>query len=117
MIELKNNNERINKAFARFLFNDGTASQSEIILSNKYQTLEIPIPKPEVIKYALLPRPYPTFLPYWFSTDQLKIIPKGWQANNEKLKLESIQMAIPLPETGTELNDGIKIKQIIIKQK
>jgi hypothetical protein len=110
MIELKNYNERINKVFARFLFNDGSASLSEIILSNKYQTLEIPIPKPEVIKYALLPRPYPTFLPYWFTTDQLK-------NQNEKLKLESIQIAIPLPETGTELNDGIKIKQIIIKKK
>jgi len=57
-----------------------------------------------------LPRTYPTFLPYWFTTDQLK-------NQNEKLKLESIQIAIPLPETGTELNDGIKIKQIIIKKK
>lgn len=117
MIELKNYNERINKVFVRFLFNDGSASQSEIILSNKYQTLEIPIPKPEVIKYALLPRPYPTFLPYWFSTEQLKSTPMGLQANNDKLKLESIQIAIPLPETGTELNDGIKIKQVIIKHK
>ncbi|MBK7228519.1 MAG: cellulase family glycosylhydrolase [Ignavibacteriales bacterium] len=110
MIELKNNNDKIKKVLIRFLFNDGTASQKEIKLTNNYQLLEFAIPEPENIQYALLPRPYPTFLPYLFTTSQL-------ENHNEKLKLESIQIAIPLPETGTELNDGIKIKQIIIKQK
>lgn len=105
LIELKNNNEKISKILVRFLFNDGTASQSEIKLSNNYQTFEIPIPKPEEMQYALLPRPYPTFLPYWFSTSQLKMI-------NEKLKLESIQIAIPFPEDDGSPIDGIKIKQI-----
>ncbi len=110
MIELKNNNDKIKKVLIRFLFNDGTESQKEIKLTNNYWLLEFAIPEPENIQYALLPRPYPTFLPYLFTTSQL-------ENHNEKLRLESIQIAIPLPETGTELNDGIKIKQIIIKQK
>lgn len=110
MIELKNINEKVNKILVRYLFNNGTASQKEIKLTNNYQSLEFAIPEPENIQYALLPRPYPTFLPYLFTTSQL-------ENHNEKLRLESIQIAIPLPETGTELNDGIKIKQIIIKQK
>jgi hypothetical protein len=108
-IEAKNENDKIKNISVRFLFNDGTASQKELKLSNNYQTFEILIPKPEEMQYALLPRPYPIFLPYWFSTSQLKI-------KNEKLKLESIQIAIPLLDLGTEINSGIKIKQIKYKR-
>ena len=108
-IEAKNENDKIKNISVRFLFNDGTASQKELKLSNNYQIFEISIPKPEEMQYALLPRPYPTFLPYWFSTQQLKI-------KNEKLKLESIQIAIPLSQAEVELKDGIKIKQIKYKR-
>lgn len=108
-IEAKNENDKIKNISVRLLFNDGTASQKELKLSNNYQTFEILIPKPEEMQYALLPRPYPTFLPYWFSTLQLK-------NKNEKLKLESIQIAIPLLDLGTEINGGIKIKQIKYKR-
>ncbi|MFZ1517926.1 MAG: hypothetical protein WAU11_04085 [Ignavibacteriaceae bacterium] len=104
-IEAKNENDKNKNILVRFLFNDGTASQKEIKLSNNYQTFEISIPKPEEMQYALLPRPYPTFLPYWFSTSQLKM-------KNEKLKLESIQIVIPFPEDDGSPIDGIKIKQI-----
>jgi hypothetical protein len=108
-IEIKNENDKIKNISVKFLFNDGTASQKELKLSNNYQTFEISIPKPEEMQYALLPRPYPTFLPYWFSTSQLKM-------KNERLKIESIQIAIPLSQAEDELKDGIKIKQIKYKR-
>ena len=76
-------------------------------LESDYKNLVVPISQSEKFKYALLPRPYPTFLPYWFeSAPQTNEIDKN-------LKLESIQIALPLPEPGKELNSyGIKLKKI-----
>jgi hypothetical protein len=59
------------------------------------------------MKYALLPRPYPVFLPYWFES-----IPQ----KNKKMntRLESIQLAIPLDNSNKEdLSEyGINLKKI-----
>jgi len=106
-VEIKNINNRIKSLPVRFLFNDGSASSTEIILTNNYQTYELAIPEPDNTKYALLPRPYPTFLSYWFLSN-------GVKPNSKKLKLESIQFAIPLDKIDVNLNDGIKIKPIKI---
>jgi hypothetical protein len=89
------------------LFNNSSGFEREIKLETDYEKIVVPISKPEKLKYALLPRPYPTFLPYWFeSVPQINTIQKN-------LKLGSIQIALPLPEPGKELkNYGIKLKKI-----
>lgn len=105
----KNGNDKIKTILIRCIFNNGTASQTEISLQNEYKNIVIPFAEPNDMQYALLPRPYPTFLPYWFSTSQLK-------NTNELIRLESIQIAIPLSGEESNIHDVIKIKQIKYKQ-
>lgn len=103
--EIKNINEKIKSLQIRFLFSNGSTSSTEVSLTSSYREYQLAIPKPDDSKYALLPRPYPLFQPYWFSGELLK-------SGTEKLKLESIQIAIPLNNHDINLNDGIKIKKI-----
>ena len=107
--QVKNNNDKIKSLIIRFLFNNGTASQQVIALQNEYKNVVVPIEKPEAMQYALLPRPYPTFLPYWFSTSSLDNVDKI-------IKLESVQIAIPLLGDDVNVQDVIKIKQIKYNQ-
>ena len=105
--EVKKTSEGSDSILVRMLFNNSSGFEREIKLETDYKKIVVPISKPEKLKYALLPRPYPTFLPYWFeSVPQINTIQKN-------LKLESIQIALPLPEPGKELNNyGIKLKKI-----
>jgi hypothetical protein len=107
----------------RCIFNDGTGFDRNVAIKNEYEKILIPLSEPEQMKYALLPRPYPVFLPYWFES-----IPQ--KNKNINTRLESIQLAIPLdnppsspPETssGQALSEGgetggllygIKLKKI-----
>lgn len=102
-LQLKNTNNKIKKIQLRLLYNDGSASNSEVNISNQYNPIEISIPKPQAIDYALLPRPYPIFQPYWFSSTQIT-------TENKNIKLESVQIAIQLNQLDAD--DGIKIKEI-----
>ncbi|MGE5811595.1 MAG: hypothetical protein ACM339_08840, partial [Ignavibacteria bacterium] len=91
----------------RIIFNNSTGFERKIILKNNYEKIILPVSLPEKFKFALLPRPYPTFLPYWFES-----MPPD-EAATGSLKIESIQLAIPLPEVGKELKDyGVKLKKI-----
>jgi len=105
--EIKKKPEGPDSIFVRVLFIDGSGFERKISLSSDYEKITVPISQPENFRYALLPRPYPTFLPYWFeSTPQLN-------TENKNLKLESIQIALPLPEPGNDVNGyGIKLKKI-----
>ena len=106
-LEVKKKPEDPDSIFVRVLFNNGSGFGRKISLGSEYEKITVPISQPEYFRYALLPRPYPTFLPYWFeSTPQLN-------TGNKNLKLESIQIALPLPEPGKDVNDyGIKLKKI-----
>ena len=76
-------------------------------MKTHYEKVVIALSHPENLKYALLPRPYPTFLPYWFQS-----IPQQ-DADTKNLELESVQIAVPLPKAGTDLNNyGIKLSKI-----
>jgi hypothetical protein len=91
----------------RMIFNNSTGFERKISLKNNYEKIIIPVSIPEKFKFALLPRPYPTFLPYWFES----VPPK--EARTGNLRIESIQIAFPLPEEGQELKDyGVKLKKI-----
>ncbi len=105
-LEIKKTSDGPDSIFVRMIFNNSLGLERKITLKKNYEQIIIPISQPEKLKYALLPRPYPTFLPYWFeSVPQLKTI--------KNPKLESIQISIPLPELGKELNNyGIRLKKI-----
>ena len=89
------------------LFDDALGIERKITLNTNYEKITIPISQPEKFEYALLPRPYPIFLPYWFES-----VPHANEID-ENPKLESVQIALPLPEPGNDLNNyGIKLKKI-----
>ncbi|MBI2416958.1 MAG: cellulase family glycosylhydrolase [Ignavibacteriales bacterium] len=95
---------------ARFIFNDGSAFVEKLPVNPEFAEHEVVLREPEPCRYALLPRPYPLFMPYWFSTASIN-------AKNNSPRLESIQFAIPL--TGSVKNNapGIAIKKIVYIEK
>jgi hypothetical protein len=114
-LELKAS-ECIDSLSVRCIFNDGSGFEQKVAVKDKYEKILIPISEPAPVKYALLPRPYPVFLPYWFESTP----PMNKNINNRRIK--SIQFAIPLDnppssplyqrgETGGLLF-GIKLKKI-----
>ncbi len=106
--EMKAENNAPDSVLIRVLYANTEGFEEWINPSNEYQTIKIKLREPENFRYALLPRPYPTFLPYWYESD-----PK--QNKNTYLKPESIQIAIPFPKKGRELNGyGFKLKSISV---
>ncbi|OGU74235.1 MAG: hypothetical protein A2V93_08035 [Ignavibacteria bacterium RBG_16_34_14] len=107
-LEMKSTSEDLDSITVKVLYDNTTGFERTIPIKTSYENLIIPLSQPEKFKFALLPRPYPTFLPYWFES-----IP---QSNKIKsLKLESIQISIPLPELDEGLNNyGIKLKKIYL---
>jgi len=57
------------------------------------------------IEYALLPRPYPTFLPYWYKSSS-----KENYLESENARLEFIQIAIPLNKVEVNSNTNITLR-------
>ncbi len=105
--EMKKTSGGPDSILVRMLFNNGSGLERKINLKTNYEKIIVPISKPEKLRYALLPRPYPTFLPYWFESVPQK------NSVDKNLKLESIQIALPLPEPDKGLNNyGIKLKKI-----
>jgi hypothetical protein len=107
-LEIKKSIDGPDSILVRMIFNNSTGIERKVALKPEYERIILPITKPGKLKYALLPRPYPTFLPYWFES-----IP---QSNiSENPKLESIQISIPLNESGIELNNySIKLKNVYL---
>jgi hypothetical protein len=105
-LEIKSISEELDSVFVRVLYDNSTGFERKILLPKNYGEIKIPLYKPEKFNFALLSRPYPTFLPYWYESN-----PSSDPMKN--LKVESVQIAIRLPEPGKELNNyGIKIKKI-----
>ena len=103
-IEIKNISEELDSVLIRVLYDNNSGFERKIPVTSDYKNISINLSQPEKFKFALLPRPYPTFLPYWFESEPRE---------NKNPKIESIQIAIPLPEPGEDLNNyGIKIKKI-----
>jgi hypothetical protein len=110
--EIMKKPEGPDSVLVRIIFNNSTGFERKISLKNNYEKIILPVYLPEKFKFALLPRPYPTFLPYWFES----MPPNEAAAGN--LKIESIQIAIPLPEAGKELKDyGVKLRKISFLEK
>ena len=63
---------------------NGQNFSKEINLGSNWQLIRIPIASLKPGKSLLLPRPYPGFLPLWFSTDQV--------ANIDLKKLDKLQL-------------------------
>ncbi|QQS36994.1 MAG: cellulase family glycosylhydrolase [Ignavibacteriales bacterium] len=106
-LEIKKSVDGPDTISVRIIYNNTNGFERKIALNNKYQKVLIPLKKPEEFKYALLPRPYPTFLPYWYDSKPT--------TQSENLKPESIQIVIPLPGTnGEQENYSIKIKNIYL---
>lgn len=63
----------------------------------------------ESIKYALLPRPYPTFLPYWYKANDNENY-----VESKNVRLEFIQIAIPLNDVkvNRNFNTTLQINEI-----
>jgi hypothetical protein len=109
-LEIKSASKELDSIFVRVLYDNATGFESKILLSQNYEKVKIPLSQPKKFNFALLPRPYPTFLPYWFESN-----PVTGAAKN--LKVESIQIAIPLPEPNKEMdNFGIKLKNIFLEK-
>jgi hypothetical protein len=107
-LEIKKSLNGPDSIIVRMIYNNGTGVERKVMLKPEYEKIIIPIAQPEKLKYALLPRPYPTFLPYWFES-----VPES--SVNEIPKLESIQISIPLTEPGNELNNySIKLKNMYL---
>ena len=106
-LEIKKDSKGPDSVLVRMIFNNGSGFERKINLKTHYEKVVIALSHPENLKYALLPRPYPTFLPYWFQS-----IPQQ-DADTKNLELESVQIAVPLPKAGTDLNNyGIKLSKI-----
>lgn len=107
-VEIKKSENGPDSISVRIIYNNTTGFEKKIALNNSYEKVLIPLNKPEEFKYALLPRPYPTFLPYWYES-------KPTTTQSENLKPESIQIGIPLSGTiGEQDNNSIKIKNIYL---
>ncbi|MCF8259841.1 MAG: glycoside hydrolase family 5 protein [Melioribacteraceae bacterium] len=93
-----------NKLEIRFIYDNGFGFSKTIEMSETKNTLEIYPKELTKIKYALLPRPYPKFLPYWFQlTGDTNVI-------NSNPKLNLIQFAIPLENESVNKNINTKIE-------
>ncbi|NWF88898.1 MAG: hypothetical protein HXY50_05475 [Ignavibacteriaceae bacterium] len=105
-LEIESSNGELDSAYVRVLYDDTKGFEQKIAISPFYEKIKIPLIETHKFNYALLPRPYPTFLPYWYVSNFIA-------DSARKPKLESIQIAIPLPEPKIELKEfGIKIKSI-----
>ena len=105
-LEMRSTIKEIDSVSIRVLYDNLSGFETKIPVSIEYEKINIPLLQPEKFKFALLPRPFPTFLPYWFES-----VPQPNSFSN--LKPESIQIAIPLPDPGRELSEyGIKLKKI-----
>ncbi|MHA2099209.1 MAG: cellulase family glycosylhydrolase [Candidatus Kariarchaeaceae archaeon] len=105
-LEIKSTSEELDSVFVRVLYDNSSGFERKIKLTIDYDNITIPLSQPEKFKFALLPRPYPTFLPYWFDS----VLNSN---SNTVLNPESIQISFPLQEPGVELDDyGIKLKKI-----
>ena len=106
-LQIKSTSEKLDSVIVRILCDNFSGFERTVQVNTNDNNISIPLTKPEIFKFAILPRPYPTFLPYWFES-----IPQT-NSTNHILKPESIQIALPLPEPGTELDKyGIRLKKI-----
>jgi hypothetical protein len=67
-LEIKSTSEELDSVFVRVLYDNSLGFDRKIQLATDYDKITIPLSQPEKFKFALLPRPYPTFLPYWFES-------------------------------------------------
>jgi len=106
-LEIREISDSLDSISVRCIFNNVSGFERKIPVNQKYEKILIPIADAGPMKYALLPRPYPTFLPYWFSS-------APHEEKGENIRLESIQISLPLNdfEKGQIGDYGIKLKRI-----
>lgn len=88
---------------------DGKAYGKVIVFGTAMQEIEIPLSELAPVKLVTMPRPYPTFLPYYFfnKTDS--------PLNIEDIEGIQISVGPGLPETGLANPHGIGIVRIMLK--
>lgn len=92
----------------RFIYDNGKGFIQKFSRESLEESISVKPSALSNIRFALLPRPYPVFLPYWFNLNGE--IETGFN----HAKLEFIQIALPLIgiENGKKLNTSLGIKKI-----
>lgn len=101
--------ENANKIQVSFVTQDGSAFGAIFTLDSKTADYRIPIDQFKKVKLVTLPRPYPTFLPYFFESSQAERF--------DLTRVETIQFSIGpgLSETERELPQSIAIESVRIE--
>lgn len=89
----------------RIINNNGTGIKRKVKINKEFGKIKIPTGNQEKIRFALMQRPYPVFLPYWYEASN--------QAENSRIPIhpEFIQIAFPV-EKDSKSNYGIKLRKI-----
>jgi len=89
----------------RFIYSNNLGFVKRISKEDLKSGKEIRECEHKSIEYALLPRPYPTFMPYWYKSSN-----KENYVESENARLEFIQIAIPLNEVQINTNINITLR-------
>lgn len=88
---------------------DGNAYGKIITLGTAMQEMEIPLSELVPVKLVTMPRPYPTFLPYYFFME------KGSPLRLEDLEGLQISIGPGLPEARLSGSHGIGVVSVMLK--
>lgn len=96
-------NEKPSKLQIAFVMDDGSAFGKVIELQPKIMDYKVDLSDLKPVKSVTLPRPYPTFLPYYFE--------HGLDSKFDLTKIESLQFSIgpEIPKEDLETSHGIGI--------
>ncbi|WP_228850418.1 cellulase family glycosylhydrolase [Aegicerativicinus sediminis] len=87
--------------------NDGSAFGGELLLSQELDEYKLNLEDLKLVKTVILPRPYPSFLPYFFNPDK----PKEFDIN----AVESIQISVGPGLTEKEQKESQGFGVVFIK--
>jgi len=99
-------NEKPCKIQLALIMKDGSAYGGIISVDKNSQDHHLSLKDLKPVKYVLMPRPYPTFLPYYFDNKST--------SNFDLSKVESIQFSIGpgIPENELDQKHGIAIESV-----
>lgn len=91
------------------IMTDGTAYGATLPVNEKTDVYTLPLNNLHKVKTVLLPRPYPTFLPYWFEMEA--------DVKFDISKVESIQFSIGpgIPENEYDDKHGVAVGRILLQ--
>ena len=99
-------NEKANKIQLTLVMKDGSAYGGIISVDKNLQDYHLPLGDLKPVKYVLMPRPYPTFLPYYFE--------KSSPVKFDLAEVESLQFSIGpgIPASELENAQAIAVESV-----